>query len=149
MNKLKEKYCTLKNSKLIWKIEKVYNDKIYLTMNNKKIVTNIDNISIIQDYIPEKNNTVSIITNDKDAKSEITLRHLNKLEAMEELDKFIDNAITSGLARVKIIHGKNGGIIRNAVHDFLDNHPYISSYNFGDYHEGGFGVTIAYIKRYN
>lgn len=146
---MKEKYCTLKNSKLIWKIEKVDNKKIYLTMNNKNMVTNIDNISIIQDYIPEKNNTVSIITNDKDTKSEIMLRHLTKLDALEELDKFIDKALTCGLARVKIIHGKHGGIIRSAVHKYLDNHPYISSYNFGDYHEGGFGVTIAYIKRYN
>ena len=146
---MKDKYCTLKNSKLIWKIEKVDNNRLHLIMNNKKMVTSIDNINLLENYLPEKNNKVNIITSDKDVTSEIMLRHLTKLEAMNELDKFIDNAITAGLARIKIIHGKHGGIIRKAVHEYLDNHPYISSYNFGEYHEGGFGVTIAYIKRYN
>ena len=113
-------------------------------------VTDIDKITIIEDYIPSETNSISITTNTpKKIEPEIMLRHLTKLEALENLDRFIDKALASGLVRVKIIHGKNGGIIRNAVHEYLDNHPYISSYNFGDYHEGGFGVTIAYIKRYN
>ena len=146
---MQNNYCTLKNSKLIWKIEKINNTKVYLTMNNKKMITSIDNINILDNYFPEKNNKVSIFTSNQNISSEIMLRHLTKLDAMKELDKFIDNAISSGLARVKIIHGKNGGIIRKAVHEYLNNHPYISSYNFGNYHEGGFGVTIAYIKRYN
>ena len=146
---MQHKYCTLKNSKLIWKIDKIENDKIYLVMNNKKMVTHKDNITILENYLPEKENKISIITSNEDPSSEIMLRHKTKLDAMEDLDKFIDKAISSGLARIKIIHGKHGGIIRNAVHEYLDNHPYISSYNFGDYHEGGFGVTIAYIKRYN
>jgi len=146
---MKNNYCTLKNSKLIWKIEKEDNNKVYLSMNNKKMITDLSNITIINNYSPDKNNKVSIITSDTEVSSEIMLRHMTKLDAMKELDKFIDSAITNGLARVKIIHGKHGGIIRNAVHKYLDNNSYISSYNFGDYHEGGFGVTIAYIKRYN
>lgn len=146
---MQNKYCTLKNSKLVWKIEKTDNNKVHLSMNNKKMITTIDNINMLDHYMPEENNKVSIITASKTVPSEIMLRHLTKLDALEELDKFIDKAIAVGLARVKIIHGKHGGIIRNAVHEYLDNHPYISSYNFGEYHEGGFGVTIAYIKRYN
>ena len=146
---MQNKYCTLKNSKLIWKIEKADKNKVHLIMNNKKMVTNIDNINIIDNYIPEKDYKVCIQMSDDTICSEIMLRHLTKLDAMEELDKFIDKALSNGLARVKIIHGKHGGIIRSAVHEYLDNHPYISSYNFGDYHQGGFGVTIAYIKRYN
>jgi len=150
MKALKKEYCTIKNSKLIWQIEKISNNKAYLSMNNKKLITSVDSISIIDNYIPESTNTVHITTTvDKNIPSEIMLRHLTKLEALEQLDRFIDRAIAGGLVRVKIIHGRHGGIIRNAVHEYLDNCPYISSYNFGDYHEGGFGVTIAYIKRYN
>ena len=146
---MKSEYCKLKNSKLIWKIEKICKNKVYLSMSNKKMTTELDNISILDNYIPETNTKVSLITCNSDTCSEIMLRHLSKLEAMYQLDKFIDNALCNNLSRIKIIHGKNGGIIRNAVHEYLDNHPNISSYNFGAYHEGGFGVTIAYIKRYN
>ena len=47
---MKNEYCTLNNSKLIWKIEKINNDKVYLSMNNKKLTTNMNNISIIKNY---------------------------------------------------------------------------------------------------
>lgn len=144
---MKNKYCTLKNSKLVWKISKIENNRVYLTMNNKKMVTSVNNITILENYLPEKNNKINIITNSNYFTNEIMLRHKTKLDALEELDKFIDSAITNNIARVKIIHGKHGGIIRNAVHEYLNSHPYISSYNFGDYHEGGFGVTIANIKK--
>lgn len=147
---MKEQYCTINNSKLIWEIEKIDKNKVYLRMNNKKMITDIDKISIVDDYIPNEINKVSITTNiSQKIETEIMLRHLTKLEAIENLDRFIDRAIASKLVRIKIIHGKHGGVIRNAVHEYLENHPNISSYNFGDYHEGGFGVTIAYIKRYN
>ena len=147
---MKKQYCTIKNSKLIWEIEKISKNKVHLCMNNKKMITDVDNISIIDNYAPKITNNVSITTHSLEtASAEIMLRHLTKLEALEQLDRFIDRAIASGFVRVKIIHGKHGGIIRNSVHEYLDKHPYISSYNFGDYHEGGFGVTIAYIKRYN
>ena len=147
---MEKKYCKVYNSKLVWEIQKTSGNKAYLIMNNKKMIIDIDKITIIEGYMPSETKHVSITTNTtQQIEPEIMLRHLNKLEALEQLDRFIDKAIASGLARVKIIHGKHGGIIRNAVHEYLDNHPYISSYNFGDYHEGGFGVTIAYIKRYN
>lgn len=145
---MKNEYCTLKNSKLIWKIDKITNSKVFLSMNNKKLTTTLDNISIIQDYIPNTKKEINIQLENTTISNEIMLRHKTKLDALEELDKFIDNAICNKIPRVKIIHGKHGGIIRNAVHEYLDNSPYISSYNFGDYHEGGFGVTIAYIKSY-
>ena len=149
MDYMKDKYCTLINSKLIWKIDKIVNNTAHLAMNNKKMVTSINNICILENYCPCENSKVSIITSSDAFPSEIMLRHKTKLDALEELDRFIDNAIVGNIARVKIIHGKHGGIIRNAVHEYLDKHSSISSYNFGDYHEGGFGVTIAYIKRYN
>jgi len=50
---MKEKYCTLKNSKLIWKIDKITNNKVELSMNNKKITTTSDNILTIENYTPD------------------------------------------------------------------------------------------------
>ena len=143
-------YCTLNNSKLVWQIDKINNNKAYLSMGNKKLVTDISNIHILKYYTPVDISSVSISKeNTSNMPNEIMLRHMTKQEAIDTLDKFIDKSVTNSLPRVKIIHGKNGGIIRKAVHDYLDNCEFISSYNFGDYHEGGFGVTIAYIKRYN
>lgn len=144
---MENNYCTLKDSKLVWKIYKVKKDKIYLEMNNKKIVTNIDNVNMLEDYTPLKSSKVTVNVNSSlPTPAEIMLRHKTKEEAMYELDKFIDKAICNNLPRVKIIHGRSGGILRKAVHEYLENSPYISSYSLGLYHEGGLGVTLAYLK---
>ena len=141
------KYCRLKNSKLVWKIDKIIDNNVYLSMDNKKLKTNINNILIIDNYTPDINYNIKVDLNNIDVSSEIMLRHKTKLEAIQELDKFIDKAVCANIPRVKIIHGKNGGIIRKAVHEYLDNSPYISSYHLGDFHEGSFGVTIAYLTK--
>jgi DNA mismatch repair protein MutS2 len=47
---------------------------------------------------------------------------------------------------VKIIHGKNNGILRNTVHEYLKDNSNIQSYRIGNYYEGGIGVTIAFMK---
>ena len=57
--------------------------------------------------------------------NEIMLRHKFKDEAIAELDKYIDQALVEKLGRIRIIHGRHGGILRNAVHEYLKNHPYV------------------------
>lgn len=144
---MENSYCTLNGSKLVWKIHKIEKDKVYLEMDNKKMVTNLDNISILNEYTPKSVYSVTFeVNHNLDIPNEIMLRHKTKEEAMYELDKFIDKAISNNLPRIKIIHGKNGGVLRKAAHEYLENSPYVSSYSLGLYHEGGLGVTIAYLK---
>lgn len=108
-----------------------------IKLNNKKEKENCDN-----------NNKVTITYNldTEDFTNEIMLRHQTVEVALENLDKFISQAICNKEKRVKIIHGRHGGILRNAVHDYLKNSPYIESFKLGDYYEGSIGVTIAYLK---
>ena len=77
---------------------------------------------------------------------EIMIRHQTVEEALSNLDKFIDNAICNNVKIVKIIHGKNGGILRKEVHKYLENSPYVKEHRLGGYYEGSYGVTIAFLK---
>jgi DNA mismatch repair protein MutS2 len=49
----------------------------------------------------------------------------------------------AGLPSVRIVHGKGTGVLRQAVHETLAEHPLVKSFRFGDWGEGGAGVTIA------
>ena len=60
---------------------------------------------------------------------------------------YIDRAIVAKLGRVKIIHGKHGGVLRNAVHEYLSTHPFVKEYHIADYSEGGLGVTVAILGK--
>jgi len=74
---------------------------------------------------------------------ELYIRHLTVDEALLKLDKYLDDAFMAGLYRVRVIHGKRGGILRQVVHRELAKHPLVRSYRIGGYGEGGTGVTIV------
>lgn len=67
-------------------------------------------------------------------------------EALEKLDRYLSDAAIAGLPRVRVIHGKSGGVLKAAVHEFLDNHALIARRYAAAPSEGNGGVTIAELK---
>lgn len=64
-------------------------------------------------------------------------------EAINELDKYLDDARMSHLTSVRIVHGKGTGALRKAVHNYLRRQKWIKNYRLGDFGEGDAGVTIV------
>src|SRR5690625_1054965 len=83
-----------------------------------------------------------VITSSATVKSELDLRGERYEEAMNKLDKYIDDAIVRGYPRVTIIHGKGTGALRKGVEQFLQTTPQVKTYRLGTPNEGGNGVTI-------
>ena len=74
---------------------------------------------------------------------EIDLRGMAADEAILELDKYLDNAVLSGITTVTIIHGKGTGVLRKAVQTHLRSHKCVKTFRIGLFGEGENGVTIA------
>lgn len=68
-------------------------------------------------------------------------------EAIDRLDKFLDNAVLGELSQVRIVHGFGTGALRRAVTDALRHHPQVARYYHPPHNEGGNGVTIAEMKQ--
>lgn len=83
---------------------------------------------------------------DRSTPCEVDLRGMAADEAILELDKYIDNAVLSGIETVTVIHGKGTGVLRKAVQSHLRLHKNIESYRLGAFGEGESGVTVAKIK---
>lgn len=79
----------------------------------------------------------------RDVSGEIDLRGMASDEAILELDKYIDNAVLSGLLSIRIIHGKGTGVLRKNIQTHLKKHKNIKFYRLGTFGEGENGVTIA------
>lgn len=75
--------------------------------------------------------------------TELDLRGLTVDEALERVDKYLDDCMLSGIPRASIIHGKGTGALRQAVREHLRGLPQVSSFRFGEAGEGGDGVTIV------
>lgn len=79
-------------------------------------------------------------------RSEIDLRGMTVEEANQALDKYLDNAVLSGINQIYIIHGKGTGVLRAGIQDFLKGHPHVRAFRLGRHGEGDLGVTVAELK---
>lgn len=74
---------------------------------------------------------------------DLDIRGLNVEEAIDRVDKYIDDAVVAGLHEVTIIHGKGTGTLRKAIHEHLRGHTHVASFRLGKYGEGETGVTVV------
>ncbi len=81
-----------------------------------------------------------------DTKTRIDLRGRRAEECFKEIDEFISEAIMSNSENLTILHGKGTGALRQTIHNYLKDNPYIESYRLGELVEGGAGVTIVKLK---
>ncbi|PID82728.1 MAG: endonuclease MutS2 [Clostridiales bacterium] len=79
----------------------------------------------------------------KSGKMEIDLHGKDTLTAVHEVDKFLDEAIVSGLNNVRIIHGVGSGKLKRAVREHLKNLKCVKKFRDGGEREGGMGVTVV------
>lgn len=79
-------------------------------------------------------------------KTELDLRGERYEDALNRLEKYIDDALLAGYPRVSIIHGKGTGALRTGVQNFAKNHRSISSHRAGGMNEGGSGVTVLELR---
>ena len=77
---------------------------------------------------------------------ELDIRGQTAMEALLDVDNFIDAAVMAGVHQLSIIHGKGTGVLRAAVQQHLKKHPSVKSYRLGVFGEGESGVTIVELK---
>ena len=67
-------------------------------------------------------------------------------EALDRLEKFLDDSTVSGTGELRIIHGHGTGQLRRAVADFLRDHPLVARIEAAPQNQGGGGATIVTLK---
>lgn len=77
---------------------------------------------------------------------EVDLRGLMADDALDKMERYLEQAFLSGLPFVRIIHGKGTGRLRQAVREALRGHEYVNAFEEGGSTEGGEGVTVAKMK---
>jgi DNA mismatch repair protein MutS2 len=74
---------------------------------------------------------------------ELDLRGQISEDALEVLDRYLEQAYLAGLPFVRIIHGKGTGVLRQVVREALRQNSHVTSFEEGGPKEGGEGVTVA------
>lgn len=114
-----------------------------------KITVPLQDLRLLEEKSAEKEKSGHIQLMKKksmDIKNELDLRGLLVEEALEKVDKYLDDAVLANLSNVYLIHGKGTGALRSAIKEHLRYHPHVKSFRLGDYSEGGSGVTVVQLR---
>ena len=103
----------------------------------------------LEDRKKEPASAAAVITTTKagSVSPELKLIAQRVEQAIENLDKYIDDAYLAGLPNARIIHGMGTGALRKAVWDYLRNHHAVESFRLGERDEGGSGATVVTFKK--
>jgi DNA mismatch repair protein MutS2 len=67
-------------------------------------------------------------------------------QALDRLEKFLDESTMTDQHTIRIIHGHGTGQLRRAIGEFLKTHPLVARYELAPQDQGGGGATIVELK---
>lgn len=74
---------------------------------------------------------------------ELDLHTFRPAEISRLLTDYLEECRRRGIRRVRIVHGKGTGTLRETVHACLRRSPVVRSFALGDETSGGWGATLA------
>lgn len=81
------------------------------------------------------------------AQSELNVIGQTTDEAVDAVDKFLDEASLASLSQVRIVHGHGTGALRRAIAGLLDGHPHVARFLPAPPDQGGTGATLVELRQ--
>jgi DNA mismatch repair protein MutS2 len=105
-------------------------------------------LELVQRGQPARPEPVTAVTKRRDAPGmQLDLRGLRAEDALQRLERYLNDTMMTNLPWVRIIHGKGTGTLRREVRGFLQGHPVVASYESARQNEGGEGATVVHLVR--
>ena len=79
-------------------------------------------------------------------KNEIDLRGERLGDALGKVSSFIDDALMVNASKLRILHGKGTGVLREEIRKFLKTIPDVKDFYDEDVRFGGAGITVVELK---
>lgn len=81
------------------------------------------------------------------ARAELNVIGQRTDEAVDAVDKFLDEASLASLSKVRIVHGHGTGALRRAIGDLLKGHPHVARFVAAPPEQGGAGATLVELRQ--
>lgn len=154
----KGSHVKMQDQESIGKVEDIKGRNVLVQFGSFNIRTTIDKlilaspaeIKLFEADRPHHWKSSSVI-NDLNAKMaefrmSIDLRGKRPEEAKEALSRYIDQAVLLRINEVRILHGKGNGILRQIVHEYLNENMDVIRFDDENIERGGHGITVVQLQ---
>ncbi len=77
----------------------------------------------------------------------LDLHTFSPKEVKSLVPEYIGECLLRGITEIRIVHGKGTGTLKAVVRSLLEKDPRVAAFRDGDLGSGGWGATIARLKR--
>jgi DNA mismatch repair protein MutS2 len=140
-------------------VDSVKGDEAEVRVKNLRFrekLINLDLVKMVHTEIPGKGRftnpvkapgtEVHLKAGDNSARSEVNVIGRTTDEAVDVVDKFLDEASLGSLNQVRIIHGHGTGALRRAIAELLQDHPHVARFSAAPQDQGGSGATVVELR---
>lgn len=90
---------------------------------------------------------IHLAETDQKVRSELNVIGQTTDEAVDAVDKFLDEASLASLSQVRIVHGHGTGALRRAIASLLGDHPHVARFVAAPPDQGGTGATLVELRQ--
>jgi len=141
-------------------VDSLKGDEAEIRVKSLRMREKLENLELVEVVAPTKSKTekfaglgaprgteVHLKAGQQNGRSELNVIGQTTDEAVDAVDKFLDEASMAGLAQVRIIHGHGTGALRRAIADMLKNHPHVARFVAAPQDQGGSGATLVELEQ--
>lgn len=125
-------------------VVEIKGQKASVQMGGLRVMANLrDLLPAVEPITQASSATTSDVQRVADFDAKVDIRGMGKDEALQVLEKFVDNALLTSANTIQILHGKGTGVLRNVVKQKLREYGGNIARAYHPEDGGGDGVTVV------
>ena len=125
-------------------VEEIKGQKATISMGGLRVTTHLrDLLPAAEPLVQPSSANASDIQRVASFDAKVDIRGMAKDEALQVLERFIDNALLTSANTIQILHGKGTGVLRNVVKQKLREYGGNIGRSYHPEDGGGDGVTMV------
>jgi DNA mismatch repair protein MutS2 len=139
-------------------VDAIKDDEAEVRVKSLRFREKLENLELVELAVPAKSKTEKFATlreprgvevhlgPEDNGRSELNVIGHTTDEAVDAVDRFLDQASLANLSQVRIIHGHGTGALRKAIAEMLKDHPHVAGFKAAPQDQGGTGATLVEMK---
>jgi DNA mismatch repair protein MutS2 len=140
-------------------VDSLKGDEAEVRVKSLRFREKLDNLELIELVAPFKSRTekfaslrdsrgtqVHLKVSEQNGRSELNVIGQTTDQAVDAVDKFLDEASLASLSQVRIVHGHGTGALRRAIAELLKDHPHVARFTPAPQDQGGTGATVVELR---
>ncbi|MGH9957626.1 MAG: endonuclease MutS2, partial [Pyrinomonadaceae bacterium] len=140
-------------------VDSVKGDEAEVRVKSLRFREKLENLELVEEISPPKPEAgrfarlrpsatdLHLAASGENARAEINVIGQRADEAVEAVDKFLDEAVMNSLSQVRVVHGHGTGALRRAVAELLSDHPHVARFTSAPQDQGGSGATVVELRQ--